>query len=254
MKNIYEKILEAQRETVRSALCTIVSTRGSTPRKTGAKMIVYETGKIFGTIGGGNLEKKIIENAQKAIKENNPGIFKHDLQNQHNMCCGGTVEIYIEPIMKKNKLYIFGAGHTGQALVKISLDFDFEIVLIDDRKEFLDNCIFTEVNKMHLSFQQAMLLLPFDTRTYIAILTYSHQTDRDILGFCIKKPFAYLGMIGSRRKTEITRKMFLDGGIGTGEELKKIDMPMGLEIGAETPEEIAISILASLIKTKNKHG
>src|SRR3989304_3337441 len=174
MKNILEKIYEAQKQNKNIALCAIVNTKGSTPRKVGAKMIVFEDGTIYGTIGGGELEKSVIKNAIEQINEGVPKLFRHDLLHQHSMCCGGTVEIYIEPIMKKNKLYIFGAGHTGQALAKFSSDLDFEVVLIDDRKEYMDECKINSVNKMNLPYQKALPLLPFDERTSIVILTYSH--------------------------------------------------------------------------------
>lgn len=252
MKQIYEKIIEIQKSRKNAVLCTIVNTKGSTPRKVGAKMIVYEDGKIFGTIGGGDLEKAAIENAISINRERKPKLFRHDLLHQHGMCCGGTVDIFIEPIMKKNRLYILGAGHTGQALAKLSVDFDFETVIIDDRKEYIDNTETEKVNKMNLSFEQALKLLPFDEQTYICIMTYSHPIDRDILAFCIKKPFAYLGMIGSQRKVEMTKKMFTEGLNISNEDLEKVDMPMGLDIGAEGPEEIALSILGKLIAVKNK--
>ena len=252
MKNIFEKISEAQKQNKNIALCTIVFFKGSTPRKTGAKMIVYEDGKIYGTIGGGELEKSVIENALGQIRQGTPKLFRHDLLHQHNMCCGGTVDIYIEPIMIKNKLYIFGAGHTGQALAKYAANFNFETVLIDDRKEYVDECEIESVNKMNLDYRLALPLLPFDENTFICIMTYSHPMDRDILAFCLKKPFAYLGMIGSERKVEMTKKMFVDAGIGTMEELERVDMPMGISIGAEGPEEIALSIVAKLIAVKNK--
>lgn len=251
MKNIYEEIIQNQRDNKNAVVCTIVNTKGSTPRKVGAKMIVYENEKIFGTIGGGELEKAVIKNALKQIKENEPKIFRHDLLHQHEMCCGGTVDIYIEPIMKKNKLYIFGAGHTGQALAKFAVNFQFETVLIDDRKEFLDDCKISEINKMNLPFGEALRLLPFDEQTYVCIMTYSHPLDRNILSFCLRKPFAYLGMIGSQRKVEMTKKMFTEAGVCSFDELEKIDMPMGIDIGAEGPEEIALSILSKLIAVKN---
>ncbi|MBI4944863.1 MAG: XdhC family protein [Bacteroidetes bacterium] len=252
MKNIFEKIIEIQKGGKEAVICTIVNTKGSTPRKVGAKMIVYADGKIFGTIGGGDLEKTVIENAVNLFETKQPKLFRHDLLHQHSMCCGGTVEIYIEPIMKKNKLYIFGAGHTGQSLAKLAKDFDFETVLIDDRKEYVDDCKSKEINKMNLPFGEALKLLPFDEQTYICIMTYSHPVDRDILAFCVKKPFAYLGMIGSQRKVEVTKKMFSEGLNISEEELDKIDMPMGIDIDAEGPEEIALSILGKLIAVKNK--
>lgn len=249
--DIYKKIYEAQADKLDVALCTIVNTRGSAPRKIGAKMIVCSNGSIYGTIGGGALEKKAIENAIQVINKKEPQLFRHDLLHQHNMCCGGTVDIYIEPIMKKNRLYIFGAGHTGNALAKYAIDVDFEVVIIDDRKDYMEQVNIEGVNKMNLPFEQTLGLLPFNEETFITIMTYDHDTDRNILANCIKKPHAYLGMIGSVRKVEITKKMFREAGIATDEELNAVDMPMGIEIKSEGPEEIAISILAKLIETKH---
>lgn len=251
MKNIHEEILNIINSNKQAALCIIISSRGSTPRKPGAKMIVYEDSKISGTIGGSELEKKVIEDAINVIKTKTPDFKKHDLLH-HGMCCGGSVDIYIEPIMNKKKLYIFGAGHTGQSLAKFAMEFDFNIVLIDDRKECLDVFRMEGVSKLNVEHSVALKTLPFDSNTFIVILTYSHQIDRDILSYCIKKPYAYLGIIGSKRKIEMTKKMFIEGRIGTAEELDKVNMPIGLDINADSPDEIAISILAELIKVKNK--
>ncbi|PJC62692.1 MAG: hypothetical protein CO022_03105, partial [Flavobacteriales bacterium CG_4_9_14_0_2_um_filter_32_27] len=119
--NIYNEIEQLRTSGIDAALCTIIHTKGSTPRKVGAKMLVLIDGSIKGTIGGGNLEKEVIKNALIQLKKNEPKLFKHDLLHQHNMCCGGTVEIFIEPLEKMKRLYIFGAGHTGQALAKFAL-------------------------------------------------------------------------------------------------------------------------------------
>lgn len=247
---MYQKILDAQKDNLRLALCVIVKTKGSTPRQEGAKMLVYPNGDIFGSIGGGELEKNVILNALKSLKTGKAELFKHDLLHQHNMCCGGSVEIFIEPIMEKNKLYIFGAGHTGHALARHAMSLDFEVVLIDDRMEYLDEINIEGVNKLNLLYSDALPLLPMDERTFICIMTYSHPYDRDILSYCLKKKFAYLGMIGSQRKVEMTKKMCVDAGVGTTEELEKVDMPMGIDIAAETPDEIAISILAKMIAVR----
>lgn len=252
MTDIYSKIEELRKHGKEIVLCAVVSTKGSTPRKVGAKMIVTENGIIFGTIGGGELEKQVIKDALEVFKTGKPKLFRHDLLHQHGMCCGGAVDIFIEPVMKKKKLYIFGAGHTGVALAKFSADLEFETVLIDDRREYLDECRIAGVNKMNLSFGQALSLLPFDEQTYICIMTYSHPIDREILAFCLKKSFAYLGMIGSRRKVEMTKKVFTEGLKFSLQDLEKVDMPMGIDIGAEGPEEIALSILGKLIAVKNK--
>lgn len=254
MPTIFDKLNEAGKSRTDLALCIIVQTRGSTPRETGAKMLVYTDGSISGSIGGGELEKSVITQALGVLKTAKAAIFRHDLLHQHNMCCGGSVDVYIEPVMKKKRLYIFGAGHTGHALAKLATALDFEIYIIDDRKEYLDPIVIDGVSKMHLHYAQALPLLPFDDQTYITIMTYSHPYDRDILAFCLKKSHAYLGMIGSQRKVEMTKKMFEEGKMASASELDAVDMPMGIQIGAETTEEIAVSILAKLISVKNRVG
>lgn len=251
MNSIFDTLSAAGKDRNNVALCIIVQTRGSTPRSTGAKMLVFPDGSIEGTIGGGELEKSVIEQALKVLKNGKSSLFRHDLLHQHNMCCGGSVDVYIEPVMKKKRLYIFGAGHTGHALARLAVHLDFEIFVIDDRKEYLDQIQVEGVNKMHLHYAQALTVLPFDEQTFITIMTYSHPHDRDILAYCLGQKYAYLGMIGSERKVEMTKKMFEEGKVASREVLNSVDMPMGLSIGAETPEEIAVSILARLIEVKN---
>ncbi len=249
--NLLNEINKISKSKTNGALCTIVQTKGSTPRKVGSKMIVTEDGKILGSIGGGNLEKKVIENALYQINKNEAKLYKHDLLHQHSMCCGGVVDIYIEPIKKVNRLYIFGSGHTGKALAKCAIDLDFDIYVIDNRKEQLDDLDSDEINKMNLDYKKVLPSLPFDNNTYVVIMTYEHSYDRDILSYCIKKPHAYIGMIGSKRKIEVTKKNFIEGKLATKKELENLDMPIGLNIKAKQPEEIAISILAKLIEVKN---
>ncbi|MEI8280134.1 MAG: XdhC/CoxI family protein, partial [Bacteroidota bacterium] len=234
------------------ALCIVTDSTGSTPRQKGAKMIVYPNGNIYGTIGGGNVEKKVIADAVQTLGSKKPITIKYDLVKDLNMCCGGSMHIYIEPIMNKRKLYIFGAGHTGYALAKLALNFDFDIIVIDDRKEYIDELEIVGINKILGDFNEVLPTLSFDENSFITILTYSHTIDRKILAYCFKHPHAYLGMIGSLRKVEMTNKLFIETGIGSEEELETVDMPMGLNIGAEGPDEIAISIMAKLIAIKNK--
>lgn len=241
---------EWKRKGGNAALCTIVQTRGSTPRSVGARMLVFPDASISGSIGGGELEKTVIREALQVIRDRRAVLRRHDLLHEHNMCCGGSVDVFMEPLMEKERLYIFGAGHTGQALAAHARLLDFDVFVIDDRKEYIDQIKSDGVNKLNLHHAEALAVLPFDDRTYIAIMTYSHPHDREILAFCLRKPFAYLGMIGSERKVEMTRKLFSEGLSATPEELARVDMPMGEEIGAETPEEIAISILARLVRVR----
>ncbi len=233
-------------------LCIVTQTRGSVPRAPGAKMLVYRDGSIFGTIGGGRIEKKVIEDALLAMQNNTPATLHYDLLKHLGMSCGGSLDIYLEPIMKKRKLYIFGAGHTGIALARLAGGFDFDITVIDDRKEYIDAFQQPGVAKIGGDFQDILPGLVFDEHTFVTIMTYTHSIDRELLAWCIRQPRAYLGMMGSRRKVEMTRKMFVEEGKATESELQTVDMPMGIEIGADGPDEIAVSIIARLISVKNK--
>lgn len=251
MNLLHRAIGEAMESGRVAAVCTVVNTHGSTPRKMGSRMLVLADGSITGSIGGGALEKRVIADALRVIASRTPQLFKHDLLHQHHMCCGGSVHIYIEPVGHQPRLFIFGAGHTGQALSRYALDAGFEPYVIDDRPEYIAQAETPGVQRMPLGHAAALQAIPFDDRAYIAIMTYDHAIDREVLAHCITRPFAYLGMMGSRRKVEVTRKHFIEGGIATAEALELVDMPIGVAIAAHTPEEIAISIVARLIHVKN---
>ncbi|MEI6576264.1 MAG: XdhC family protein [Bacteroidota bacterium] len=251
MDRLYNIIAEIIRTSQKAALCTIVDTKGSTPLKAGAKMIVWENGKIFGSIGGGKLEQKTIEEAIEVIRTKTPQFYKHELLTQLQMCCGGRVEIFIEPLMAKKKLFIFGGGHVGKAMVKHLADLDFELFLVDSRAEIFEGIPETSFQKICGEYEEVLPSLAFDADSYIIIATHDHAHDRQILAYCIHKPHTYLGMIGSSNKIAKTREMFLSAETATEEELNQVDMPIGLEIHAESADEIAISIIAKLIKEKN---
>lgn len=252
VSSLYEKILQIENGSLKAALCTIVATKGSAPRKTGAKMLVYQNGAIAGTIGGGALEKKIIEQALSAIKNNEAKVVIHNLVSELAMCCGGTVEIFIEPIMNRKKLYIFGAGHIGKALAGFATDLDFDVTLIDERPEALETGVpksFAFINEHHaIAIEQ----LIFSENTFVVILTHNHAYDREILALSSQKPHQYIGMIGSERKVAIAKKNLIASNILSEEKINKVDMPIGIDIEAITPQEIAISILAKLIDVRNK--
>ncbi len=252
MEFIFDKIVEVINSGQVTALCSVVSATGSTPLKAGARMIVWENGQIFGTVGGGPLEKDVIDDAINIIKKKTPQLFRHDLMKHHEMCCGGVMEIYIEPLMKAKKLFMFGGGHVGKAVAKHAMDLGFEITVIDSREEVFKDYTFTGFKKVVGDFPKVMPTLPYDASTFIIIATLDHPTDNEVLGFCLKKPHCYLGMIGSKNKVARTRENFIKEGIATKEELDRVDMPIGLEINAVTADEIAISIVAKIIKEKNK--
>lgn len=252
MQSIYHKINEIENGSRKAVLCTIISTKGSSPRKTGAKMIVYENSTIYGSIGGGALEKRVIEEALSALKDNSPKIVKHNLVNELAMCCGGTVELFLEPIMNRKKLFIFGAGHIGKALAEFAPALDFNVFLIDERYEAFDDFETNDITFLKDNHVIAIQNLKFDENTMVVILTHDHAYDREILALTSQKTHLYIGMIGSERKVEIAKKNLLSSQLVKKGTLEKIDMPIGIDIEAITPQEIAISILAKLIDVRNR--
>jgi xanthine dehydrogenase accessory factor len=247
---MYENIVKISKSTQKAALCIITQTKGSTPRKVGSKMLVYDDGKILGTIGGGALEKQVIDDAIEVIKSGEPKYFTHCLAVDLNMSCGGNVDIYIEPILKKKKLHIFGAGHIGKVLAKFALELDFQVTVIDERENIFETWEKEKFEIINKHFSEIREQLVFDENLYITVLTHTHENDKEITGFCAKQNFAYLGMIGSKRKIKQFSDYFLENKALTQEQIDKINMPMGIPIYCQTPEEIAISILAKLIDVR----
>lgn len=249
--NIYSKIEDLRRNPIKSALCVIVSTSGSTPRKEGSKMIVMADKKIYGTIGGGSIELKVIENALEVIKENKPKKFIYKLEEDLKMHCGGACEVYIEPIKKAEKLYIFGAGHIGRMIAKFAVDLEFDVTLIDERPEIYNEFELEGCKKITQKYFEAIENTEFDENSYMVIVTPKHVSDEDILSKVVLKQNAYVGMLGSKRKVEKARKRFLEEKLLTAEQIDSIDMPIGIPLIVETPAEIAISIVAKLVNVRN---
>nr|NQU89812.1 XdhC family protein [Bacteroidota bacterium] len=251
MKEIFTKLEEIQRTGKRAALCIIVSTKGSTPRKAGSKMVVSGTGDVFGTIGGGRIEKIIIEKAIEISKNPDPVKFEMDLEEDSEMLCGGSVEVYIEPIRPSQKLIIFGAGHIGSKLAGYATDFGFSVTIIDHREEWLKALSALGMDTVQANYIEGANKLQTDENTYFVVVTPKHEFDVEVTGLCAKKPHRYLGMIGSKKKVAAAKKQYADQNLLTPQEIENIDMPIGIKFNAQTPEEIAISILARLIDERN---
>ena len=251
MQSIYSKIEEIRKDQKSAALCIVINTAGSTPRKHGAKMIVFPDGSIYGTIGGGSVEKEVAENAVSLIKTGKPAKYSYSLEKDLGMHCGGSMEVYIEPINPVKKLFIFGGGHIGKALSIFAKELDFDITIFDPRENIFNDPVFSQFTCENRDYYEAIGNTTFDDNTYIVIVTPKHAFDEEILEKVAIKPHAYLGMIGSTRKVELVKKRFLEEKILTSEELDQIDMPIGLKFLAETPQEIAISIIAKIIDVRN---
>jgi len=243
--------MQAELSDALSALCIVTKIQGSAPGKPGMKMIVYEDGKICGTVGGGAIEKDVIDKALEIMNTHTPCYFTFNLKTDFNMECGGAAQVYIEPINQKKKLYIFGGGHIGKALSGFAFMLGFEINIIDERQGIFDdysNNKFTLINK---HYTEAVNDIKFDNRSFFVIVTHKHMHDAEILKLLCNKTYAYLGMIGSRSKVGKIKKYLVEEKYLTTPQAEKIDMPIGIKFKAITPNEIAISILAKIIDVRN---
>lgn len=250
MNSVFEAISDSMRRRKAVAVCTVIATSGSVPLKAGAKMLVWNDGRTLGTIGGGNIEKQVTEDAKEHL-----ALGKSSLKEYHlldlEMCCGGTMNIFIDSIKVPRQLIVFGAGHIGRNIVSFAENLDFSIVVIDNRETAVAALSKSTATVFHLDYDAAVNLLTFDKDTYIVICTHRHEYDKGILAHCIQKPHAYLGMIGSRRKVFITRKRFLEKGFCTGYQFDQVDSPIGFDFGQNSPGEIALGIVAKLVAVAN---
>lgn len=253
MENIFEILTDLQKTGVRAALAIVIRTEGSVPRKPGTKMIIFGDGKNIGTLGGGDLENRVIEQALESIREGTPRIASFTLDMEKgklDMMCGGTVEVYIEPLLPSEKLIIFGAGHITRSLAPMMIKIGFLVTVVDDSPDFVKKDYFPDIEDVHIEDMEVFAgSVSSDPKTYIIVLSRGFSRDKAILGQLLKKEFRYIGMIGSQRKLENIIKALQEEGISK-EALSTLKSPVGLDIGAETPEEIAISIAGEILAMK----
>jgi len=247
MPSLFEIVAELDRAGQRAALATIVAADGSTPRKVGTKMAVLPTGEIHGTIGGGALEAKVIEDARRAIAANTSGKFLYALDAATGQCCGGKVEVFIDVIGSSNPLYIFGAGHVGLALAQILDGTPFTPHLIDDRADWIRSQRIPENAVLHLSTWKPFAEEHALVGTYAVVMTHSHTVDFEIISHLCRKKWKYLGLIGSATKWGLFKKGLQELG-RTEKEISAIKCPMGNKKLGHAPQEIAISISSELLE------
>ncbi len=249
MLDMFKKVEELQENGDELALCTIVSARGSVPLGVGAKMIVLENGKIYGTVGGGYVERLATESSLTQIKTGSSKLLKVVLNKESGTCCGGVVEIFIEAMNRKKKLYIFGGGHVCRALISVLQGLEFDTTVIDDRAEIFEYEVFNSVRTVVSDFSEYLDKMEFTPDVFIAIITYEHSADYRILSACLPRDWHYLGMMGSMNKIKLMTMRLLGEGI-TKENIARVDMPIGKDIGAESAGEIALSIASELIHSR----
>lgn len=253
MEPLFNKILEVLRKQKSCVAATIVASRGSCPRKIGAKMAVYADGSIEGTIGGGGLEKLVISDSLAALKRKKSFLKEYPLHKGSGLqVCGGAVSVFIEVLEPPRKLVICGAGHIGLSLSFIAKLLGFYVVVVDNRRAFADKKRFPHVDGVICgAYPRALGAARPDKSTFVVIVTHAHAHDTECLRAALKTEASYIGMIGSRTKIGLVFKQLEKEGVSR-QRLNKVHTPVGLEIGAETPEEIAVSIAAQLVEVLRK--
>jgi xanthine dehydrogenase accessory factor len=251
---IFAAIGEALTKGDEVALITITSSNGSTPQRVGAKMLVYADGRTVGTIGGGCYEHDALGKAREALRTRKPVTAKYDLNDdfaeETGLVCGGQMEVFIEPLEAPPSLYVFGAGHVGYYLARAASEAGFEVHVIDDRAAF--------ANRERFPFASSVVVDDIPTwlgqaalppSAYAVIVTRGHRNDLDALQHLAARELRYLGLIGSRAKVARIRTVLLEEGMPS-ECLDRVHSPIGLDIGAVTPAEIAVAILAEMIAVR----
>jgi len=256
--DLFEEIVRMRKAGQRGALATIVHTNGSIPSYESSRMLVREDGSIAGTIGGGCVEADVWAAAREVMAKESPRKMVFQLNNEasydNGLICGGTLEVFVEPLLPQPVAYIFGGGHISMALAKSASSAGFGIVVIDDREQFANQERFPMAQEIFLSYQEAFTRIQPNPSSYLVIVTRGHRDDMRVLAWAVRTQARYIGMIGSKRKVLSVYQALEKEGY-TPEEFSRVFAPMGLEIGALSPEEIAISITAELVTVRrNAHS
>ena len=256
MKDVIEAALKALENGEGAALVTVVATEGSTPQKAGAKMVVYPDGRIVGTIGGGCVEAEMTWRARQVIDTGRAQLASYDLTpdqaGEDGLVCGGRMQVFIEPMVGTPTLCLFGAGHVAQPLARIAKMSGFRVEVADDRVKFANPERFPEADRIIIEdLASAASQLTLGANTYAVVVTRGHKGDTEALASILGKGLRFVGLLGSRAKLVHVATALEERGVAR-EEIAKVHCPLGLSIGAATPEEIAVSILAELIAVRHR--
>lgn len=253
MEDFFETLAELLRKHPCLVLATVVSKGGSAPREAGARMAVLPDGSSVGTVGGGILEKRVIEDALQVLGEGRPRLCRYDLIEEESggvgAECGGRSEVFLEPVGSAPHLMVLGAGHVGLALARLGRESGFKVTVVDDRPTFADQARLEGVDVVRSSPADPALRDLVTDQTAIAVVTRGHLTDRESLRNLLGTRAFYIGMIGSKRKVAKEMAALESEGLDPA-RLGQVHAPIGLDIGAETPAEIAVSILAEIVAVR----
>jgi xanthine dehydrogenase accessory factor len=257
MMDLFEEIVRMRRAGMRGALATIVHTNGSIPSYESSRMLVREDGSTAGTIGGGCVEADVWAAAKEVMEKETPRKLVFHLNNEatydNGLICGGTVEIFVEPILPQPVVYLFGGGHISTAVAKAAQAAGFGVGVVDDREAFANAQRFPMAQEIFTSYDEAFEKLKPNGSSYLVIVTRGHKEDMRVLAWAVRTQARYVGMIGSKRKVLSVYQALESEGYKR-EEFERVYAPMGLEIGALSPEEIALSIVAELVAVRRNAG
>lgn len=256
-KKVLSKLNQCLDKNESVAIITIVEAEGSTPRGVGSSMLVDEEGNILeGTIGGGVLEQKARKDAVNYIKKRQSSLIDYNLNRDSKtgnilpMACGGQVSLFIKVYSSREKLILVGAGHVAEKIAKMANILGYSITVLDSREERLNDQLFPNVENLILgNIVENLKKVDIDHNTFIIIVTHGHKYDQDALEVVLKSNAKYIGMIGSKNKVKTTFDNLLEKS-SSKEDLSKVYSPIGLDLGGETPEEIALSIMAEIQAVK----
>lgn len=255
MTSIFQSLSELEKNNEVGALCTVVKSEGSTPRHVGSKMLVYPDGKFVGTVGGGDLEHRVLDEAWMAMSDGESRMLSYTMSDPSRGdpgVCGGTVEVFVEPILPPAMIVVIGAGHVGKAVVHLAKWLGFRVAVNDDRAEFCNPEVTPGADAYYpIEMGKLPEQLKINKRTYIVITSRGSSVDALGLPSLLETNPAYIGVIGSRRRWLTTVKALKAKGVSE-DKINQVHSPMGLELNAETPEEIAVSILAEIMIIKDK--
>jgi xanthine dehydrogenase accessory factor len=252
--DLYEELVRLRRAGQKCALATIVEVNGSIPSFESAKMLVREDGSIAGTVGGGCVEAEVWNAAREVMATERPRRLKFSLANAASydtgLICGGQMEVFIEPVTPAPRALIFGGGHISKSISRIATEAGFAAVVADDRESYANRERFPEAVEVHAAeYEQLFERLDVRAADYIVIVTRGHRDDMRVLRWAVGTPARYVAMIGSRRKVIAVARELEQEGV-TRASLERVFAPMGLEIGALTPEEIAVAVVAEMIAVR----
>jgi xanthine dehydrogenase accessory factor len=254
MRDVLAAALAAEQAGEPAALVTVVSTQGSTPQKAGAKMVVYPDGRIVGTIGGGCVEAEMTWRARQVIEARKPQLASYELTadqaGEDGLICGGRMEVFIEPIEGVPTLCLFGAGHVAQPLARMAKSVGFRVEVADDRVKFANRDRFPDADLVVVDdFPAAAAKMTLGRETYAVVVTRGHKGDAEALEAVLGRGLRFVGLLASRPKLVHLAATLEERGVPPS-EIAAIHAPLGLEIGAATPEEIAVSVLAEMIAVR----